>query len=98
MGKRVKSVSMPGLAAKLAEIDAKGSVWTIRRTVTYSRSGVGNSVDIMASRNVMTGSGWDGLVARAALDADGLMDVYTIERDVPYKIGRVLDTAWESLT
>lgn len=99
MGKRVKSVSMPGLAAKLEELDgAKGSRWSIQRTVTYTRSSVVNRVDIIASRNVMSGGGWDGFVARADMDDDGLLSGYTVDATVPYKVGKVLDTAWESLT
>ena len=98
MGKRVKSVSMPGLAAKLEELDgAKGSRWSIRRTVTYTRSYVSSNVEIFTARNVMTGAGWDGIVARAALDDDGLLCDYLINTDVPYKVGKVLDAAWEAL-
>ena len=98
MGKRVKSVSMPGLAAKLSEIDGRGSKWTVRRVVTYSRSTATNAVDILAERNVMSGAGWTGLVATAELDDDGLLKGYRVSSDTPYAIGRILDTAWESLT
>lgn len=98
MAKRVKSVSMPGLAAKLAELDSKGSRWQVKRTVSYIRSGVSNTVDILAERNIMSGAGWTGLVASATLDDDGLLTGYRISSDVPYTVGRILDTAWESLT
>lgn len=98
MGKRVKSVSMPGLAAKLAEIDVKGGRWLVKRTVTYIRSSVSNTVDILTERNTMTGKEWSGLVAVASLDDDGLLDGYSVCADVPYQTGRILDTAWESLT
>ena len=98
MDKRVKSVSMPGLAAKLAELDSKGGRWIVKRTVSYIRSSVANTVDNLAERNTMTGAGWDGIVAKATMDDDGLLSGYLVNSDVPYKIGRVLDTAWESLT
>lgn len=29
---------------------------------------------------------------------DGLLSGYTVDATVPYKVGKVLDTAWESLT
>ena len=46
----------------------------------------------------MSGAGWDGFVARADMDDDGLLSGYTVDATVPYKVGKVLDTAWESLT
>lgn len=96
MAKRVKSVSMPGLAQALYVADGD-HLWSIERTVTYARSIVRNLVRIHANVTV-NGKPWSGVVAAANLDDEGLLDGYTIMQDVPYPVGRVLDMAWESLT
>lgn len=101
MGKRVKSVSMPGLAAKLDEQGdinrGRRYIWHVRRIVDYVRSGVSNRVEIIATRDAWNPAGWEGVVAKGSLNDDGLLDGYTIENGVPYPIGRALDKAWESL-
>jgi hypothetical protein len=70
-----------------------------RPAVTTSASKlVSSNVEIFTARNVMTGAGWEGFVARADLDDDGLLRGYTIDSAVPYRVGKVLDTAWEALS
>ncbi len=101
MGKRVKSVSMPGLAAQLEKqsdlVRTRRYLWKVRRVVEYVRANVINTVEIIAIRDAWNPTGWEGVVAKGSLNDDGLLDGYTIENGVPYPIGRALDKAWESL-
>jgi len=99
-----KRVSLPGLAKALEDQEGtqdkfKRFIWSIVRTVSYTRSSVSNVVIIKAVKDPFNITyGWEGEVATATLDDDMLLTGYTIRADVPYRIGAALDKAWESLT
>ena len=72
-------------------------LWKVRRVVEYVRANVINTVEIIAIRDAWNPTGWEGVVAKATLDDDGLVSGYEVQPGVPYTIGKELDKAWGSL-